>query len=505
MAEAEGGEVADQVYHAIKKPPGNPRGLGPIKTLVSQVPFLRAHLITQYSGHFVKAFSEWLDCPTEIHLVNLDNPTNYRVVFEIANKEFAKVQETLTPEERLCVHLSPGTPTMAAVSVLLAKTRFPATLYQTHEGEIQEEDVPFDIQLDYLPELLRDSDFSFQALASRSPADIEGFEDIIGNSQSLKLAVGRSQRAALRDVNVLITGESGTGKELIAKAIHISSPRGQNKKNRFVPINCAAIPDTLFESELFGTTKGAATDVKERPGAFREADKGTLFLDEVGELSLENQAKLLRALQPQHNDPPCRRWVQRVGAETPDPVDVRIIAATNRNLVGSIMENGFRDDLYYRLATVTIELPSLRERRSDIPHLAREFMNRINREFAASEPGYQDKRLLPAALSRLKRHEWPGNVRELNNVLVQAAVMSLEPTIGRRDVDAAITQMPGSGHLGPLARERGSGFNLKERLAEIERVFIEDALEESDGNQSKAAKMLGVSQQNLSKKCKNRG
>jgi len=177
----------------------------------------------------------------------------------------------------------------------------------------------------------------------------------------------------------------------------------------------------------------------------------------------------------------------------------------NRNLIERVGESGFRDDLYYRLATVTIELPSLRDRRSDIPHLVREFLSRINREFALTEPGYQDKTLSAAALRRLREHTWPGNVRELNNVLVQAAVMCPATTIGRRDIDAAITQTPAKGHVGPLAREREPGFDLRARLAEIERIFIEDALEDTGGNQTGAAKLLGISQQALSKKARSLG
>jgi len=210
-------------------------GPGPIRTLVSQISFRRAHLITNYSTAVSRAFKAWLGGNAELHEVQLQDPTSYGEVFGVASMVFGEVWRTLDRNERLCVHLSPGTATMAAVSVLLAKTRFPATLYQTNLGEVREEDVPFDIYFDYFPELLREPYSSLQALAARSPMEVEGFESILGNSQAIKLAVGRAQRAAIPDVNILITGESGTGKEMFARAIHAASPEARRIRNVFAP------------------------------------------------------------------------------------------------------------------------------------------------------------------------------------------------------------------------------------------------------------------------------
>ena len=518
MAEALGGDIARLVEAKIpaKRPAAKTDSaeVGPIKTLVDHVAFREVHLISNYAPEVSEAYRQWLNGQAKVHTVSLmdpvgnrEDPTSYRAVFHAANSVLEEVRTVLRAGERLCIHLSPGTPTMAAVSVLLGKTRFPATLYQTYKGNAIEVDLPFDITVDVVPELLRDTDRSLQFLASRVPGEIEGFESIVGQSSAIRLAVGRAERTAIRDVNALLLGESGTGKEVFARAIHLASYRGKNDLDykRFVAVNCAAIPDELFESELFGTEKGVATGVDAHAGAFELADGGTLFLDEVGECSLENQAKLLRALQPRPGDSPCTRWVRRIGGKDERKLNVRVVAATNKNLLESGAKREFRNDLYYRLATVTIELPPLRERKMDIELLAKDILGRINREFARTEPGYREKALTALAMKRLKEHHWLGNVRELTNVLYQAAVMQRESSIGRGDVEAAIPKIPSVPTMGPFSRQRDEPFDLKRRLEAIERVFVEDALEDTldangKPNQTKAADLLGISQQALSKK-----
>lgn len=510
MADAQGGEIAELVDAKISaKRPASGIGFtgpGPIKTLIDQVAFREVHLISNYAPELSAAYRQWLNnVPAEVHTVSLrdpasnrEDPTSYRAVFQAANSVLEKVRAKLRNGERLCIHLSPGTPTMAAVSVLLGKTKFPATLYQTFKGEVSEVDLPFDITVDVVPELLRDTDRSLQFLASRAPGEIEGFESIVGQSSAIRLAVGRAERTAIRDVNVLLLGESGTGKEVFARAIHRASHRGKNDSSyeKFVAVNCAAIPRELFESELFGAEKGMATGVDAHAGAFELAHGGTLFLDEVGECSLDNQTKLLRALQPRSGDLPCTRWVRRIGGKDERKLDVRVVAATNKNL----LESAFRNDLYYRLATVIIELPPLRERRTDIELLAKDIISRINREFARTEPGHRDKVLTAPAMRKLREHYWPGNIRELTNVLYQAAIMQRESNIGRGDVEAAIPKMPSVPATGPFSRQRGESFALKTRIEQIERAFVEDAMEDADGSQTKAAALLGISQQALSKK-----
>ena len=226
-------------------------------------------------------------------------------------------------------------------------------------------------------------------------------------------------------------------------------------------------------------------------------------MDEVGELSLQNQAKLLRVLSPSPNDGPCSRVFRHVGGKDDICCNVRIIAATNRDLVAGLKNQHFRDDLLYRLAAIQIRLPPLRERRKDIEALANTTLRRINHDFKRTEPNYVDKELMADAIRCLRSYHWPGNVRELTNVLTQAAVFALSPQIGSSDIESAIAGFLNTKEDVTFSRTRGAQFNLRERLSEIERVFIQDAMQETGDNQTKAAKLLGISQQALSKKMLN--
>lgn len=483
-------------------------GDGPIRTLTGSRDFDEVHLLTQWPDDVNARFGRWLGVEPTFHCVDvkaLPDPTDYKTVFGIANS----VLEELRARRggwRLNILLSPGTPTMAAIWLLLGKTKFPATLLQTYEGKVKEVSVPFDIIVDWLPEYLREPDAQLQELALSKTSGVKGFEHIIGDSSAVKHALNRAQRAAIRDVAVLLTGESGTGKELFARAMHRASSRGRNDERleKFVAFNCAAIPENLAESELFGVEKGAFTGAHEtRPGAFERANGGTLFLDEVGELSPPNQAKLLRALTSPPTAGPCSRVIRHVGGKHDIHCDVRIIAATNRDLVTGIKNQQFRDDLFYRLAAIQIRLPPLRERRKDIEALAEGILGRLNQDFKRTEPDYVDKKLLPDAVRRLQKYDWPGNVRELTNVLTQSAVFALSTEISSADIDYATAGFTRPNDRTVFFRTRGVGFRLRDRLAEIERVFIDDAIQEADGNQTKAAKLLGISQQALSKKLLN--
>lgn len=487
------------------------KGEGPVKTLVSQRKFDEIHFLTQWPDDLNRRFESWLGVKATFHGIGKDrlsDPTSYEQVFNVSRCELEVVRKN-NHEGAISILLSPGTPTMTAVWVLLGKTMFPATFLQTYKGKVTEVSIPFDVTLDVIPDYLRYPDAQLQQLALANPGEVKGFEQVKGNSKALMVAISRAERAAIRDVEVLLTGESGTGKELFARAMHCASHRGRQDQGlaNFVALNCAAIPETLFESELFGVERGAYTDAKEsRPGAFERANGGTLFLDEVGELSPQNQAKLLRALQPvsDPNREPCSRMVRRVGGKTDITCDVRIIAATNRDLVEAIKNHQFRDDLFYRLAVIQIRLPALRDRRTDIEVLAGEILRRVNSDFIRTESGYENRRLTPDGLRRLRKHNWPGNVRELHNVLTQAAVFALSPEITGADIDSAIATFDSSAEESTFSRSRRDDFVLSDRLQEIERVFIEDAMNETDGNQTKAAKLLGISQQALSKKLKRR-
>ncbi len=303
-------------------------------------------------------------------------------------------------------------------------------------------------------------------------------EDIVGGSEVMAGVRERIRQAAPTDSRVLITGESGTGKELVASAIHYLSRRSRGP---FVRVNSAAIPRDLIESELFGHEKGAFTGATaRRRGRFEQADGGTLFLDEVADLSPEAQAKLLRALESGE--------IQRVGGGQPIPVDVRVVAATNRDLE-TLMERGaFRDDLFYRLAVLPIPVPPLRRRLADLPGLVEHLMDRLR-----SEQGLTPPELAPDAMAALRRYGWPGNVRELANTCERLAILHPGETVG------AATVAP----LLPL--EESGRLPLSDRLDAYERRQIEAALEAADGSVAEAARSLETDRANLYRRIRRLG
>jgi len=300
------------------------------------------------------------------------------------------------------------------------------------------------------------------------------FSGILTRSESMQRALSVAARAAASRTTVLILGESGTGKELVAKAIHLASARAAKP---FVAINLAALPETLAESELFGHEKGAFTGAdRMRPGRFEAADGGTLFIDEVGDMPPAIQAKLLRVLQ--------EREVERLGSSRPVQVDVRIIAATNRSLAGMVKDKTFREDLYYRLNVVRVELPPLRERKEDIPLLADHFMRRFAVENSRAMQGCTRE-----AMDALLKHPFPGNVRELQHLIEQAVVLSRDEWIGLEDLGLAGAQAPSS--------ESASTGTFTERVEAFEKRLIQQAMAEGHGVQSQAARLLGISERHL--------
>ncbi len=352
-------------------------------------------------------------------------------------------------------------------------------------------EIPFDLIVDFVPELLRGADSALQEMASRSPQEIEGFESIIGDSKAIRIAVGRAKRAAVRDVPILLLGESGTGKEMFARAIHAASPR---RGGPFEVVNCAAIPRELLESELFGHVKGAFTGaISDRKGAFERADGGTLLLDEIGECEPAMQVKLLRVLQPLPGESPSAREYQPVGSDRMRRSDVRVIAATNRDLLAAATEGLFRPDLYYRLAVISIKLPALRDRRTDIPLLASALLDQINGDFAAREPGYRHKTLSASTTTFVKKQPWPGNVRQLYNALLQAAVMADGEALSPDDIAATIPAAPGSaGGQGFLELPMDEGFSLEKHLEDIQKQYLQRAMVEAHGVKAEAARLLGI-------------
>jgi Nif-specific regulatory protein len=310
-------------------------------------------------------------------------------------------------------------------------------------------------------------------------------QGIIGTSEKIQYILRFIEQIRDSSVNVLITGESGTGKELVAKAIHYSSRRARQP---FLALNCAALPESLVESELFGIERGVATGVERRVGKFEEANSGTLFLDEIGDLSLTAQAKILRVLQEQ--------VVQHVGGRKEIPIDVRIISATNKDLSAEIEKGHFRQDLYYRLKVAFVQMPPLREVREDIPLLANYFLANHCREM-----NRQPMELTPEALRSLKNYSWPGNIRELENEMKRLAVMVGGNSVLESDLSQVMRQSERA--LTPAASTGNRG--LKDTIANLEKQMISDALKEHHQNQQHAAKALGLSRQGLIKKMKRYG
>jgi DNA-binding NtrC family response regulator len=329
-----------------------------------------------------------------------------------------------------------------------------------------------------------------------------GFHDVVGTSAKMTELMGFVGKiAASEATTILIQGESGTGKDLIAKAIHYQSRR---EARPFVAINCSAIPETLMEAELFGHERGAFTDAKAmKRGLFEVADGGTLFLDEIGELSPLLQAKLLRVLEDQ--------LVRRVGGVRDLQVDVRVIAASNRDLEKAVQEGKFRQDLYYRLAIISVFLPPLRERKEDILPLVEFFMRRYNRKFRKEIRGLTEE-----TSKLLHKHDWPGNVRELKNAIERAMILEdeqmLRPdylpfAVGKRAVGMTAFEASATGDG---ARELPNGRALPKlsipeggtSLEEVERAFVEMALTEANGNQTQAARLLDISRDALRYKLK---
>ncbi|MEO8052049.1 MAG: sigma 54-interacting transcriptional regulator, partial [Acidobacteriota bacterium] len=304
-----------------------------------------------------------------------------------------------------------------------------------------------------------------------------GFESIVGRSKRLIAVLDLAGRAAQSTSTVLLRGETGTGKELLAKAIHFNSPR---KERPFVTINCSAIPKDLLESELFGHVKGSFTGaVVHKTGKVEAAHRGTLFLDEIGDMALELQVKLLRLIQ--------QGEVEKIGATEPTKVDVRIIAATHRNLHAMIEDQTFREDLYYRLSVIPLELPPLRERPDDIPELVRIFFER-----GREKHGRPNLQLPETLMSYFEEHRWPGNVRELENVIERIIVLSDGDLVRAADLPTSLRVEPDRKNLLQL-KLPPEGISLEA----VERELILTALRKFDWNQSRAAQYLDLSRKTL--------
>ncbi len=301
---------------------------------------------------------------------------------------------------------------------------------------------------------------------------------ILGNSPEIRELKQTIEKIADTPVNVLISGETGTGKELVAKSLHFNSSRADKP---FVTINCSAVPESIFEAEMFGIEKGVATGVDKRQGRIELANGGTLFMDEIGDMPASAQAKILRVLE--------EREVERVGGRKPIPVDIRLVAATHRNLRRLIEDGSFREDLFYRLNVVTLKIPSLRERPDDIPLLANSYLELFSSRLGVSRP-----RLTASALTALKKYSWPGNVRELENEMERAVALNIDKVITPQDLSEPLWSASVALSSAPVDEAC-----TKDRT-EAER--IRTALDLAQNNKSKTARMLGLSREGLRKKMK---
>ena len=315
-------------------------------------------------------------------------------------------------------------------------------------------------------------------LLKEEAAARRGGPHIIGDSQALRQAMTAIDRAAATDTTVLLEGESGTGKELCARALHDRSPRANGP---FVAINCAAIPDTLLEAELFGFERGAFTGASQRkPGRFELAQRGTIFLDEIGEMSLGVQAKMLRAIET--------KKIERLGGTGTIQVDVRIVAATNRKLRQAVAARQFREDLYFRLSVFPVEVPALRDRKEDIPKLAHHFVERVSKDVGKKIA------LSPEAMDVLTAHSWPGNIRELQNALERAVILADGDILLPRHL--SLSPVPTSGSSIDPWERIDLGGSLAEATArtvgEVERRKIQQALRDAGGDRGRAADLLQI-------------
>ncbi len=308
------------------------------------------------------------------------------------------------------------------------------------------------------------------------------FSGIIGSSPAMQAVINTAKIAAPTDATILVSGESGTGKELFAKALHNNSNR---KQNRLVSVNCAALNETLLESELFGHEKGAFTGAdKRRDGLFLAADKGTIFLDEIGEIPLSMQVKLLRTIQ--------EREIQRVGSDKTIHVDVRIIVATNRSLEEEVKKGHFREDLFYRLNVININVPPLRDRADDVPLLAQRFLNKFTDENNKLIKGFT-----PMSMDALTKYSWPGNVRELENVIERAIILCMGQYISEKDLPPNILK-----DYEPEDSIQSQLSGGSKSLDDIEKIALIETLKQTKGNKTEAAKILSITRTTLRNKLK---
>jgi len=457
--------------------------LGAIASIAIEapIPFDDIHLVISDVESPIEPYTEWLQqllstnnraAKIHAHVVELSSPINYPEIYNAADNILSEVSNA---GSKVTINLTSGTPAMTAVWLLLGKGVYNTLFVQSSRERGREAvQLPFDLSLAYLEE----QDKRLKALASDQSLDV-CFEHIPATSEAMDNTLALAKKIAPRNIPVMIQGETGTGKEVMAQAIHNASSRSAKP---FIAVNCGAIPETLIDSELFGHKKGSFTGAdQDRKGHFEEANGGTLFLDEIGELPLSAQVKLLRVLQ--------EGQVTRVGESKSRVVDVRIIAATHRNLLQMVEDNLFREDLFYRLAVGVLTIPSLHERKEDIDSFIEMFLDQINKD-AESQPGYKSKTISQEGKKLISARRWPGNIRELWNTLLRASIWSDGDEITAEHLQRSlINREAGKRHMDI---DVSSGVDINQILDETKSYLINAALEDTGGQKKKAAKLLGL-------------
>lgn len=470
--------------------------VGPVAQALAARHFDRVLLLADQNKAALRKYEGWLRAKItgkariQFHLehVELTSPTNFDEIYTAVTDTLEKSMRESQEQPQLTFHLSPGTPAMAAIWVILGKTRYKAELIQSSKQKgVETASVPFDIALspEFVTDVLRIPDKQLEKLSAGSSEEALRFGDIIYQGAAMRRLVDKAMKAAPRSVPILIEGESGTGKELLARAVHHASPRSSKT---FQIVNCGAIPSELVESELFGHLKGSFTGAtQDHAGHFEAAHGGTLFLDEIGELPLKAQVKLLRAVQEGE--------VQRVGDTRTKRVDVRIIAATNRDLLSEVAGGRFREDLFYRLAVLVLKAPALRDREGDIGPLIDGLFERINDQSErAQEPGFRRKTLSSTAKKFLMREPWPGNIRQLENTLRRAIVWAEGNVVSLDDVKEALLPVASTSlaEMSILDRPIEQGVDIQSIIGTVARHYLQRAVEAAHGNKSKAAELVGL-------------
>ena len=418
------------------------------------------------------------------YYIPLSSPADFGEIYLAADRLLSDI-ESHNPKAEVTLQITPGTPAMQAVWILLGKTKYSVEFLQSSKEQgVELARIPFDISAEF------QAGATLKSLAQPQVPTHAAFDDIITNDAHMNTLKRRASVLAQYDVPVLINGASGTGKELFATAIHNASPRSGKLLK---VLNCGAIPRGLIDSTLFGHKKGSFTGaISDEQGVFEAADGGTLFLDEFGELPLGAQVSLLRVLQ--------EGTLNRVGDNKVITVDVRIICATNKDLMQVISEGAFREDLFYRIAVGVINLPSIKNRNGDLTVLAMSLLGQILRQLGLENE--RGEKLSPKVRNIILSHDWPGNVRELHNTLLRACLWSKNKNISESDMrDALFSQSSDCCDI--MGHDLSQAIDLKGLQADLEEHYVRLAWEKTNGQKGKSAALLGMkSYQNFDKRLK---